>query len=108
VRALVVTNMYPTTRDPARGTFVRDQVEALRRLDGVDVDVRASFGLALFPRDSATVDGLLRCADLAMYAAKEAGQGPVFYDPSHECEAHERQARLSLGSEADPVQGERL
>ena len=39
MRALVVTNMYPTARDPARGTFVRDQVEALRRLDDMDVDV---------------------------------------------------------------------
>jgi diguanylate cyclase (GGDEF)-like protein len=65
------------------------------RLDGVDLDLRASVGVALFPQDSQTVDGLLRCADLAMYAAKDAGQEPVFYDPSHECEAHERQSRLA-------------
>ena len=39
MRALIVTNMYPTAAQPARGSFVRDQVEALRRLDGVDVDV---------------------------------------------------------------------
>jgi teichuronic acid biosynthesis glycosyltransferase TuaC len=31
VRVLVVTNMYPTARDPGRGPFVRDQVAALRR-----------------------------------------------------------------------------
>jgi glycosyltransferase involved in cell wall biosynthesis len=42
VRALVVTNMYPTPERPALGVFVRDQVEALRRL-GVDVEV-FSFG----------------------------------------------------------------
>jgi len=29
---LVVTNMYPTAQDPAFGTFVRDEVEALRTL----------------------------------------------------------------------------
>lgn len=41
MRALVVTNMWPSPAAPARGAFVRDQVRALRRLDGVDVDVFA-------------------------------------------------------------------
>jgi teichuronic acid biosynthesis glycosyltransferase TuaC len=41
VRALVVTNMYPTAAAPARGSFVRDQVEALRRLPGVEVELFA-------------------------------------------------------------------
>jgi teichuronic acid biosynthesis glycosyltransferase TuaC len=39
VRALIVTNMYPSAEHPALGSFVRDQVEALRRLDGVEIDV---------------------------------------------------------------------
>jgi len=41
VRALVVTNMYPSPAAPALGVFVRDQVEALRRLPGADVEVFA-------------------------------------------------------------------
>lgn len=41
MRALVVTNMYPTPDRPALGSFVRDQVEALRRIDGVEVDLFA-------------------------------------------------------------------
>ena len=39
MRALIVTNMYPTGTRPALGSFVRDQVEALRRIDGIDLDV---------------------------------------------------------------------
>ena len=39
MRALIVTNMYPTAARPALGSFVRDQVEALRRIDGIDVEV---------------------------------------------------------------------
>jgi glycosyltransferase involved in cell wall biosynthesis len=39
VRALVVTNLYPSAEDPGRGSFVRDQVEALRRLPGLEVEV---------------------------------------------------------------------
>ena len=34
MRALVVTNMYPTPERPRARAFVRDQVEALRRRDG--------------------------------------------------------------------------
>jgi len=41
MRALVVTNMYPTPMRPALGSFVRDQVEALRRIDGTEVDLFA-------------------------------------------------------------------
>lgn len=41
MRALVVTSLYPSAEDPGRGRFVRDQVEALRALRGLDVDVFA-------------------------------------------------------------------
>jgi len=41
MRALVVTNMYPTPARPELGSFVRDQIAALRRIDGVDVQVFA-------------------------------------------------------------------
>jgi len=39
MRALVVTSMAPTPGDPARGSFVRDQVRALRELGEVDVEL---------------------------------------------------------------------
>ncbi len=41
MRALVVTNMYPSPERPALGSFVRDQVRALQRIDGLDVQVHA-------------------------------------------------------------------
>jgi glycosyltransferase involved in cell wall biosynthesis len=41
MRALVVTNMYPSPARPALGGFVRDQVQALRRIDGLDVQLHA-------------------------------------------------------------------
>ena len=39
MRALIVTNMYPSAEHPALGSFVRDQVEALRRQPGIEVEV---------------------------------------------------------------------
>ena len=39
MRVLVVTSLYPTAQHPERGRFVADQVESLRALDGVEVEV---------------------------------------------------------------------
>jgi glycosyltransferase involved in cell wall biosynthesis len=51
MRALVVTNMYPTSARPALGRFVQDQVEALRRIDGIEVELFAfPPGLRSYPR----------------------------------------------------------
>jgi teichuronic acid biosynthesis glycosyltransferase TuaC len=51
LRALVVTNMYPSEDAPQRGSFVRDQVEALRRHPDVDVELFAfDAGLRSYPR----------------------------------------------------------
>jgi glycosyltransferase involved in cell wall biosynthesis len=51
MRALVVTNMYPTPEQPALGSFVRDQVEALRRRGDVEIELFAfPPGLGEYPR----------------------------------------------------------
>jgi glycosyltransferase involved in cell wall biosynthesis len=51
MRALVVTNMQPTAARPALGRFVADQVEALRAIDGVEVELFAfPPGLRSYPR----------------------------------------------------------
>jgi teichuronic acid biosynthesis glycosyltransferase TuaC len=39
VRALVVSNMQPNAEHPERGRFVRDQVQALRQLPDLDLDI---------------------------------------------------------------------
>ena len=39
MRALIVTNMYPSPAQPALGSFVADQVAALRRTGEVEVEV---------------------------------------------------------------------
>src|SRR4051794_36372424 len=41
MRALIVTSMWPSPAAPAHGSFVRDQVAALRALGGADVEVFA-------------------------------------------------------------------
>jgi glycosyltransferase involved in cell wall biosynthesis len=41
MRALIVTNMYPSAQRPALGSFVADQVAALRRTGEADIEVFA-------------------------------------------------------------------
>ena len=51
MRALIVTNMYPTAERPEYGRFVLDQVEALQRRGDVEIEV-FSFppGLSAYPK----------------------------------------------------------
>ena len=49
-------------------------------VDGLLLDVRASLGVAVSPLHSQDATGLLRHADIAMYAAKGSGGGVRFYD----------------------------
>ena len=52
-------------------------------LDGNDIDVSPSIGIALYPRDGQDVETLLTHADFAMYSAKSAGAATYrFFDTS--------------------------
>jgi len=63
-------------------------------LEGDVVYVSASIGIAMYPGDASGLDELLKCADQAMYAAKEAGRNRhAFYSPDLQENAQKR-ARL--------------
>ncbi|WP_198289169.1 putative bifunctional diguanylate cyclase/phosphodiesterase [Methyloversatilis thermotolerans] len=60
-------------------------------LAGKALVMRTSMGVALSPRDGRDVDGLLGCADLALYAAKHQGGGRYcFYRPEMAEQARRR------------------
>lgn len=46
---------------------------------GVQLTLAASIGISIYPEDGETAGGLLRNADIAMYAAKRRGQGAMLY-----------------------------
>lgn len=68
--------------------------------------ISPSIGISLFPGDDTTVQGLLRCADTAMYHAKDSGRGNrQFYQPGMDVHAtdvlqQERQLREAIASNA--------
>lgn len=49
---------------------------------GTELRLSASIGIAEFPEHSSNIEGLVQCADAAMYRAKELGKGQTFvYEP---------------------------
>jgi diguanylate cyclase (GGDEF)-like protein len=74
--------------------LARRIVAALSRpfeVDGFDVVIGASVGIALFPADGATADEMLRHAELALHGAKADGRGRyVFFEPEMGAQAQGR------------------
>ena len=60
-------------------------------VDGIELNVTASLGIALFPDDGATRDELMQHADLALYASKADGRANQhFFEPGMDRQAQER------------------
>ncbi|MFP6849080.1 MAG: EAL domain-containing protein [Pseudomonas sp.] len=68
-----------------------EQVSVRHTIDGVDVTMGASVGIACFPECGQNVEGLLRAADMAMYEAKRAGRQQYrFFSPEMNGRARSR------------------
>ena len=49
------------------------------------ITISTSIGIALYPNDSFDIDGVIKCADMALYKAKRKGRNTFcFYQPSGE------------------------
>ena len=65
-------------------------------LDGLELTVDASAGIAVRTADMTSKGDLLRCADVAMTLAKRSGSGVVLYDAAHD---EFSRSRLALAEE---------
>ncbi len=61
---------------------IKAAIEEPVALQGLSLSLEASIGIALYPGDGEDVETLLRCADAAMYHAKDEKSGWAFYDAS--------------------------
>jgi diguanylate cyclase (GGDEF)-like protein/PAS domain S-box-containing protein len=97
--------IQPSIERPSDAVALATRIgEALRepfRLDGHEVVIDVSVGIAIAPMDATARDELLKHADMALYAAKGAGRGTYrFFEPEmnermqsrHELERDLRQA----------------
>ncbi|MYM40516.1 putative bifunctional diguanylate cyclase/phosphodiesterase [Duganella qianjiadongensis] len=100
------TIVLPELRDRQDAKAIADKfLESLHRpfdLDGHEVHISASIGIAIYPGDGETIDELLRHADIAMYQVKALGKnGHSFYhnsmlDVSHQKIVLEQSLRKAL------------
>ena len=100
------TIVLPELRDRQDAKVIADKfLECLHLpfdLDGHEVHISASIGIAIYPTDGETIDELLRHADIAMYQVKALGKnGHSFYhnsmlDVSHQKIALEQSLRKAL------------
>ena len=86
----------------ADGTSALFVAERIRRaldepfaIDGLTLQLETSIGIAVFPEHGEDAEALLRHADIALYASKEA-HVPVVYETKHNQHSH---ARLGLVGE---------
>jgi diguanylate cyclase (GGDEF)-like protein len=90
--AVLVTGLAD---DGDPGAIAERMLDALRapiEIDGVQIDVAASIGVARHPGDGEDVHALLRSADVAMYRAKERHLGWLHYAPDQDPHTRERLA----------------
>ena len=100
------TIVLPELRDREDAKLIADKfLECLHKpfdLDGHEVHISASIGIAIYPGDGESIDELLRHADIAMYQVKALGKnGHSFYhnsmlDISHQKIALEQSLRKAL------------
>jgi diguanylate cyclase (GGDEF)-like protein len=78
--AVLLTDVASPEEAAAMAQAMVDSLSEPMRLDGVSVEVSASLGVAMAPLHGEDVSGLLKRADVAMYAAKANGGGVRLYD----------------------------
>jgi diguanylate cyclase (GGDEF)-like protein/PAS domain S-box-containing protein len=72
------------------------QLQQPFQLNGIQIQINASIGIACYPEDGASTMILMRNADAAMYRAKREGIGYVFY---HQADTDQTPSRLLLMTE---------
>jgi diguanylate cyclase (GGDEF)-like protein len=79
---------------PAAERLLR-ALEAPFAIGDLAVDMRASVGIAIFPKHGEDRDTLLRRADVAMYQAKRSADGYVMYSPERDSYSPKRLALMA-------------
>ncbi len=73
---------------------------------GFPLLVRASIGMALFPKQAGSGGALLRCADLALHAAKKGAVGYALYSPA--CDPQSPLQLELMGDLAHAIENDQL
>jgi diguanylate cyclase (GGDEF)-like protein len=88
------------------GERIAAALSARFSVEGIDLQIAASTGIALFPEHGDDAETLLQRADVAMYQAKHRRSGTEFY--ARERDRHTRERLQLIGELRDAVAGDHL
>jgi diguanylate cyclase (GGDEF)-like protein len=94
--ALLLRDIVEHVEADRLASSMLDRLRTPFMLEGLRIAVEGSVGAAVYPADAGGVEGLLRCADVAMYRAKRRGHTVVRYDAAGDLQD---QARLAVLAE---------
>jgi len=80
----VLLNVINDTEDAARvARRIIETISAPFKVNGYEIFITSSIGIAIYPADGNEIDSLLKNADAAMYSAKENGKNNYQYYKQH-------------------------
>lgn len=90
---VIFPGIYDRERLASLAEKVISSISRPYMIDDVQVTISVSIGIAIAPEHGIASESLIRNADLALYAAKEAGRGVhCFYDKSMHANAEDRRS----------------
>lgn len=104
--AVVLASGASAADAAAAAARVLQALEAPIPVAGAERRLSASIGVALIPADGATVDLLLRNADIAMYHAKERGRNGTAFFSEHMHRRMEERISLEIALQGAVARGE--
>jgi diguanylate cyclase (GGDEF)-like protein len=94
--AVLLRDLVEQVEADRLATSMLDRLRTPFLLEGLRISIEGSIGAAVYPGDAEAIEGLLRCADVAMYRAKRRGHTVVRYDAVGDLQD---QARLAVLAE---------
>ncbi len=98
--AILLTDIHQGTDLYQLADIVAEVVRQPFDLDGFKIETGASIGIAVFPEHGENASSLLRCADVAMYWAKQNVAGCAVYSPDYDPHSPRRLALFTELSNA--------
>ncbi|MEE9494850.1 MAG: EAL domain-containing protein [Gammaproteobacteria bacterium] len=82
--AFIMHNIHSAVDAIAFSTTILDAMKTPFKMNGMQLEVSASIGLAIFPGHGEDANSLLKSADIAMYAAKQDKTGFALYSSEND------------------------
>jgi diguanylate cyclase (GGDEF)-like protein len=90
--------LLPSVKEPGVAREVASRLRAALaepvRLESIIFEIQASIGIAVYPDDASSFEQLMQRSDVAMYVAKEHGNGTERYNPDYDRNSADRLALL--------------